>query len=238
MVIFDEESHTYTNPDTGEIYISTTTLLGNYEKEFDTEGHATRIAKRDGIDKQFILDEWEKTKNDACDKGTKIHKIMEDHINGEPVPQCSIQQRVALNELYKSYDDSVKSELPKRGYKGTVAEMILSHDGYKLAGMADIIYDYGKHFFVGDFKTNKAFRFYSPYNEFLLSPVDHLEACQFNVYTLQLSIYAYMYEQQTGKKCKGLIIYYLEGTIWKPIHLNYLKSEVENILDHYHKKPK
>jgi len=233
MVIFDEEAHTYTNPETGERYISTTTLLGDYKNKFDTEGHATRISKRDGVSKQFIIDEWEKTKDIACAKGTRIHKIMEDHIEGKPIPDGSTKSQLILNEMYSSYDQLVKQCVPDRSHKDTYSEMILSLDKYKLAGMADIVYDCNKYFYIGDFKTNKAFKFTSQYDEFLLPPVDHLTSCEFNNYTLQLSIYAYMYEQETGKKCKGLIVYYLEGTTWRSIACNYLKSDVINILENY-----
>jgi len=91
-------------------------------------------------------------------------------------------------------------------------------------------------FTVGDFKTNKKFNFTSKYCESLLSPVEHLHNCEFNVYALQLSIYAYMYEKLTKKKCRGLVIFYLENGKWVSVSCNYLKNDVIAILSDYKEK--
>ena len=50
-------------------------------------------------------------------------------------------------------------------------------------------------FDINDYKTNKVINFYSQYAKKLLPPMDHLDDCQYNIYALQLSIYAYFYEQ-------------------------------------------
>ena len=78
-VKFDEASHTYTHQDLGR-FISVTTLLGKYKKPFERDLHATRVAKREGVTIDVVLEMWEKEKNRACDKGTKIHKLLEDYI--------------------------------------------------------------------------------------------------------------------------------------------------------------
>jgi hypothetical protein len=50
---------------------------------------------------------------------------------------------------------------------------------------------------------------------------------------MQLSIYAYLYEQLTGKKCRKLVIYYLQGDRFVAHHGNYMKAEVLNLFKHY-----
>ena len=105
--------------------------------------------------------------------------------------------------------------------------------------MADLIYEHSKdEFTLGDFKTNKKFRFSSPFGERLLAPVDHLHNCENNIYALQLSMYAYFYEQLTGKKCRKLVIFYLSGDRFKAYHCNYLKSDVEKVLENYKQQTK
>ena len=47
-VKFDEKSHTYTHNTLGKL-ISVTTLLGKYKKPFDSNYHAERVAKREGV---------------------------------------------------------------------------------------------------------------------------------------------------------------------------------------------
>jgi ATP-dependent exoDNAse (exonuclease V) beta subunit len=122
-------------------------------------------------------------------------------------------------------------------YKEVLSEFKLYDHDYELAGTADLVFCHKNNTFtIGDFKTNKKFNFTSKYNENLLYPIDHLHNCEFNVYALQLSIYAYMYEKLTGNKCRGLVIFYLENGKWAPVSCNYLKNDVVAILSDYKEK--
>lgn len=225
LVVFDEKSHTYTHTEYGKL-ISVTTLLGKYKKPFDSHTHAARVAKREGVHINVVLEMWEAGKNKACDKGTKIHKLLEDYITGGVVVD-------RFDWMYESYNKSVDEHVSK--YKGVLCEQLFYNEDYRVAGLADLLYDHGgNEFTIGDFKTNKRFRFNSQYSERLLFPVDHLHSCEFNSYALQLSMYAYMYEQMTGKKCRGCVIFYLNGRSFDTYHCNYLKSDVEKILKHYY----
>ena len=189
MIVFDEESHTYTNTELDIKYISVTTLLGKYKKPFDSDGHSKRVAAREGVSQEMVLELWATETKKATDKGTKIHKLMEDFIkNGITRPE--------FNFLYKSYDDLVR-------------------------------------LCIGNFKTNKKFKFTTDFNDFFVDPISHLTYCEFNMYALQLSMYAYMHELVTGKKCKKLVVFYLNQDKWIPYHLNYLKTDVINIFKHY-----
>ena len=228
-VIFDEASHTYTHEAYGNL-ISVTTLLGKYKKLFDSNYHAERVAKREGVSKELVLEMWESEKNKACDKGTKIHKLLEDYINvGETQDD--------YGWLFKSYDKSVERCIDS--YKEVLCERLLHNDEYKVAGTADLIYKHSKdEFTIGDFKTNKRFRFCSQFGERMLAPVDHLHNCEFNIYALQLSMYAYMYEQLTGMRCRKLVIFYLSGDRFTTYHCNYLKSDVEKVLENYKQQTK
>ena len=100
-----------------------------------------------------------------------------------------------------------------------------------LLGDANVIY-HGSEFSIMDFKTNKQFRYLSKYNEYLLKPVDHLQSCEFNNYALQLSLYAFMYSQMTGKKLRALAINYLntETERWRNIPIQYLRYEAYLLL--------
>ena len=69
----------------------------------------------------------------------------------------------------------------------------------------------------------------------MIGPVDHLHTCEFNTYALQLSMYAYMHEQMTGKKCRKCVIFYLQEDRFVPYHINYLKADIINILNDYRK---
>ena len=60
MIVFNEEKHTYTNSKTDEKYISVTTLLGKYKTPFDKDKHSLRVAEREGVPQEMVLEMWEK----------------------------------------------------------------------------------------------------------------------------------------------------------------------------------
>jgi|TARA_R110000803_G_scaffold101470_8_gene169374 hypothetical protein len=221
-ITFTEWNHTYTHNKTGEKFTSVTTILGKYKKPFDSEGAATRVAKREGVSKEMVLEMWEKEKNKACDRGTSLHKLLEDYITvGEQVDD--------YGWLYKTYDRCAEYNVDR--YKKVLCEQLLWNEELKVSGLADLIYEHKDGTFtVGDFKTNKRYRFSSDYNEWMLPPLDHLTVCEHSTYTMQLSIYAWLYEQLTGKRCRKLVIYYLKGDRFVAHHGNYMKAEVENLM--------
>ena len=229
MVIFDPIEHKYTNDETNENYISATTILGEYKPKFDADGMAQRIAQRDGVTKEEVLENWAAITKKATDKGSFVHKLLEDYI-------LSGTTDVRIPWLFQSFDKRILETVER--YSKVHSEKLLYNHHYKTAGTADLIYDNGKYFYVGDFKTNKAFKFDSKYNEFHLPPIDHLVCCEFNSYALQLSLYAYMYELMSGKKCKKLFIMYLRPDLrtFDVHHVNYLKCEVIALLEHYKDK--
>lgn len=224
MIIFDEPNHTYTDSETGEVYTSVTTIISEYEPEFDADYHSARIAKRECVPQQMILDDWAAINKRATDKGTLIHKIMEEYVRDG-------KRRDSAYKLYDSYEDAVCNILDP--FKSVSAEIRMHVNQYLLAGTADLLYDHGDDFTIGDFKTNARFRFSSKYNERFFAPLEHLTVCEFNAYALQLSIYAYMRELTTAQKCRKLVVLYLEEGKWKPIHLNYMRHEAKALLDHW-----
>ena len=115
-------------------------------------------------------------------------------------------------------------------FKNVLCENLLYDEEYKIAGTADLIYEHKNEFTIGDFKTNKRFRFSSSYCERLKDPVSHLHNCEFNLYGLQLSLYAYLYERMTSKRCRKCVIFYLKDERFLSYHVNYMKAEVETIL--------
>jgi ATP-dependent exoDNAse (exonuclease V) beta subunit len=225
MIVFNEEKHTYTNDKTDEQYISVTTLLGKYKTPFDKDKHSLRVAEREGVTQEMVLEMWQKENKRATDRGTKIHKLMENYVSfGEKSND--------YDWLYKSYDKVISYSIER--FKKIYSENLLHNDEYKIAGTADLIYDHGDYFTIGDFKTNKKFNYTSDFNEHFKAPIDHLLYCEFNNYALQMSLYAYMYELNSGKKCKKIVVFYLREDKWQPIYCNYLKSDIKNILSHYH----
>ena len=49
----------------------------------------------------------------------------------------------------------------------------------------------------------------SGYGNWLKPPLTYLSDCQYNIYGLQMSIYAYMFQMETGKKVGRMGLLYL-----------------------------
>ena len=113
---FDEAAHTYTHNDTGEKFISVTTLLGKYKQPFDRDGHSKRVAAREGVSQELVLEMWEEEKNKACKRGTDIHKILEDYISYGDVKDN-------YGWLCKSYDKAAERSI--ESFKNVLCENLI-----------------------------------------------------------------------------------------------------------------
>ena len=76
---FDEGPHKYTDSN-GREYISTTTIIGRYAPKFDSKYWARKKAKEQGVSEKQILEQWDKIKNEACERGTNTHNGLENAI--------------------------------------------------------------------------------------------------------------------------------------------------------------
>jgi len=228
MITFDPVRHQYKNDFTGELYTSVTTLLGKYKKPFDSVTAAERVAKREGKTVETVLAEWKTLNTASQEYGTLIHSIIEDYNKEQKI-------RKGYEDLITSYNALGILDV----WNDTLySEKLLHLHSYKLAGTADIIRDEGKGgFSIFDIKTNKKFNFFSQYNERLLSPLDHLTACEFTSYSLQLSLYALMYQNLTGRHLNQLGIFYYdrESLSFKYYPVVYMRTDVINLLTHYAK---
>jgi hypothetical protein len=138
-----------------------------------------------------------------------------------------------------------------------IAEKKIYTSKYMIAGMIDVLVVKGKKFAIVDWKTNKdELKFISGYykkvkegdvwvkgTEFiqrddrLKYPIDNLQKCKGIIYSLQLSLYAYIMELWGYKLINnGLMIFHIRPRR-KPLRIpiQYYKGDVGRMLEH-HKK--
>ena len=240
-VYLEPIQHKYHHRETGKIYKSVTTTLTSIEPHFDAEAVSLAIVNQAnnvkqeryiGLTQQQILDYWQQLNDEANEYGTKVHDIVERYL--------------LANKWYFPKDDEVGRFEQKviDGYNALnieegVAmwpERILFSEEYQLAGTSDLIIDIDDVFFdVADYKTNSVFNFYNPYGyETLYKPFDHMQACQWSIYTLQLSVYAYMYELEFPKrKCRQIYVLYWdkEKETFQKIQIMYMKHEAKKLIE-------
>lgn len=235
-VYLEPIEHVYIHRETGKRYTSVTRVISMIEEEFDTESVATAISlqadddpKKNptyiGMTKDRIVSYWQEINDAANEYGTRVHEIVEKYLVAKKwyFPEDEFEKKVIA--AYEALNiDEGKFMWPER---------ILFSEEYELAGTTDALIDIDDVFFdVGDWKTNKEFNYFSKYGKMLLKPFDHLQDCQFVVYTIQLSTYALMYEMETGKKCRQIWIGYFdkETCTFSKINLMYMKHEAEKLL--------
>lgn len=187
MLKFDKASHTYKNIHTDEEYVSATSLINKFKKKFDVELHAKRVADKEGVTAEEIKQRWKSMNTQSKVKGSKVHDIIDVY-----------NKTGKVDEEYAALIDSLRSLELYDPLKSRCEELVYNHV-FKIAGTADVIEDLGNTFNVYDFKTNKKFNLCSNYKSYLLAPLSHLSECEYNIYALQLSLYAFMYHTMTGK---------------------------------------
>ena len=79
FLFFDEGPHKYTDT-LGNEYRSVTTLVGDYYNHFNADYWAHKKAREQGKSEKQIRAEWNRIKDEACERGTATHNGIEDAI--------------------------------------------------------------------------------------------------------------------------------------------------------------
>ena len=162
----------YVTPE-GKEYPSITTVLSPRNKE-----GLMKWRKKVGNDVATHI------ANKAATRGTKVHKMCEDFINGLDMekPKKDFLPYCLFNELKNQTFDNINDVIGQ--------ELVLYSDKYKIAGRTDLIANYKGELSIVDFKTSTNERKDS-YNE---------------NYYIQTSAYAEMFEELTGQPINQIVI--------------------------------
>jgi hypothetical protein len=228
--------HVYIHRATGDKFSSVTKAITSIEPHFDAEAVASAIVRQSdnvkqeryiGMSKIQILDYWQMLNDEANTYGTFVHDVVERYLKAKKwwFPDDDLSKKVIAGYNELKIDEGIRMQ----------PERIMFSEEYKLAGMSDLIVDIDPVWFdVGDWKTNRIFNFYNPYGfETLLKPFDHLQNCQWSIYTLQLSVYALMYMLETGKRCRHIWVGYWnkETETFTKIPIMFLMKEAKQLLE-------
>ena len=188
---------------------------------------------------QDILDEWDKTNRESCERGTKIHADLENSM-------YNMGANVSLKRFGiggKFVGDKGRTNLDLEN--GVYPEYLISRtskDGIlKIAGQIDLLVKNGNEITICDWKTNKEIKTKGGFDTRLkqtakmLYPLNRLDDCNLNHYNLQLSTYAWMVKKLNPNfKIKDLVLVHFDHTGKETVyHLPYLEKEVEQMLRYY-----
>lgn len=177
---FDEGPHKYTDSN-GNEYISVTTLIGNYCPKFDAKYWAHKKAREQGVSEKEILKQWDKIKNEACDRGTNTHNGIENaikdvskfkeaiqylqQVGGRCITVADIPNLIPTPldiDKFKEATENKYEEIyrvfqfyTERGYT-IYSEIGVFDPELLISGTIDILCDRPTDFVILDWKTNRS----------------------------------------------------------------------------------
>lgn len=200
--VFYTDSHMYTYK--GEqVETSVTKFISQFETPFDRDKWLPKKAKERGITVEELAAEWKHKADVSTNTGTFFHKHMEEGFAGkyywpdftqllEDLRDEVYNRYLGLYEMGTKFQQDFQQQLIPVKSEFTVG---LST---KIAGQIDQLF-YNRNtrkLDIYDWKTNKSIECWSPYRKKLLGPFSHLDDCELNKYSLQLSTYKYLLEKQ------------------------------------------
>lgn len=181
-LVFDEPQHKYTDT-LGNGYISTTTILHNYQPKFDKSYWLRKKSKELGVSEKKLEQQWNTIKDEACERGSNTHNGLEDGIKGGSQFKKAIQylearqtgEMITVADIptilgnYRLLDLSEFIELTENKYP-QIYEVFQRYtdNGYQIyaeigtflidflvSGTIDVLLLREDKFVIGDWKTNR-----------------------------------------------------------------------------------
>lgn len=220
MITFKEDTHQYFDKYNRE-YTSVSSTIHKYIPPFDPDGEITRkYANKNKKTIEQVKTEWSLKGQNSCILGTAIHKQCEDYI---------LTKQITGNWSFHLHDYISNNRIGDK----LIAEKIIYNTEKLICGTADLVVMHGnKKFSIDDYKSNEQIRKDNKYGVKMLAPFDHMDYCEFNTYSFQLSMYAYMTEL-FGFTLVDLAILHMDKKLNKinPIKVPYLKDEIKWIFN-------
>jgi hypothetical protein len=198
---------------------SVTTLIGEYKQPFDKDYWAEKKSIELGVNVNEILNDWKFKADFASQKGSIFHSFVENYLFNKifPFPEtqtiehlgsvenmlkCKGQVNLLIELFKKFYDDSFGKLIPVR------AELVVGDEELGVCGMVDQIFwnEKSQKLEIWDWKTNKEFKSDDHPNgkyKKLLHPFSHLWENHLNEYSIQVSLYRLMLEDEIGLETHG-----------------------------------
>lgn len=204
-LIFIPETHTYKSLlDPDKEWVSVTKVISKFKQPFDSKKISSRVSKNKkskwyGKSEEAILKAWEDEKNRSLDLGNWYHNKMESFLLNS--------ETVLVNDTVLKVH---KPEVDENGYKishnpsleeGVYPELFIYNNNLGICGQSDIVEIINNKIYITDYKTSKdvkkeSFVNWEGISSKMLSPLSHLDDCNFNHYSLQLNLYLYMIKRQ------------------------------------------
>ena len=234
---FVPESHTYLIDN--KIAQSVTTILKKYVKPFERDYWANKKANDLGVPVEEILAKWEYNAKFSQIKGTLVHQFLECNLTNQnfEYPEELIINQFGFDPIQTPFNSIIEvakqflTDIDNKMYP-VASELVIGDSEYLVGGTIDQLF-YNKKsgkLEIWDWKTNKEIKTTSRY--YHLSPLDHIPDTELDHYSLQLGLYKYILEANTGLELGNSYIVWLNEneSKYQIYKAHDYKSEVEVIL--------
>jgi hypothetical protein len=180
-ILFEEAAHEYF---LGKVkLLSVTKFVGSFFPEFDREAVAEKYAMKHNLNVRDVLETWDKDQRAASDKGHNLHAYAY-----ALVTDTDSEWIDRYVDGYKKINMALKQIKSK--FKVLGAEVIVASPALGLAGTIDLLCwdEATSDVLIFDWKSSKNISKENVW-ETAYPPIEHLDDCNFNHYSLQLNTY-------------------------------------------------
>lgn len=201
----DRSTHEYED-ENGAKFISGSTWAGQFEKPFNAELIAPKVAEKKLTTADKVLEGWDMKSEVSLSYGTTVHKSVELAVKYNELPNNPHLAALAQDALDLIKDQEVSSE-----------QFICSFEDH-FCGIVDLLVNLGnKHLKLIDLKTGDI------YKKVSLTPEakelwPNLKQQTFSIYQLQLSFYAYILTKM-GYKVDSAEIWAEAAEAWQVVNV-------------------
>ena len=200
IITFTPQHHKYSSiePD-GIDWLSVTSFISNFKQPFDADTIAAKTSKSKkskwyGMTPEAIKEAWKSEANRATTLGTWYHNCRERDI----CELSTMERHGFVVPVVKPIEkDGIKLSPNQKLANGVYPEHMVYLKSAGLCGQSDLVEVVDGAVHITDYKTNKeikveGFTNWEGVTQKMLTPVSHLDDCNFNHYALQLSLYMFI----------------------------------------------
>jgi hypothetical protein len=214
ILIFTPEDHKYRSIDVTDQtdWLSVTSFIGNFKKPFDADVIAAKTAKSKkskwyGMTPEDIKAAWKAEALRATTLGTWYHNCRE----ADLCELNNMERHGVTVPVFKPIEkDGCKYSPAQKLIDGIYPEHLVYLRSAGICGQSDIVEVINGEVHITDYKTNKeikteGFTSWEGISQKMLTPLSHLDDCNFMHYALQLSMYMFIILKHNPKLKPGVL---------------------------------
>jgi hypothetical protein len=239
-ITFYDDKHSYKIDGQPSAKVSVTGLVNTVKEPFDEEKWAAIKAKEFGFSLEEMKLVWKKNNQMATYQGSTLHNYIDNFYQNKVKPynrdlakatlgdvlhdKMYENLKVLVKQFMNFYNDTKDCIIPIKN-EFVVGDL----EDTRICGMLDmLVYNSEtEKYEIFDFKTNKRFSMVSKFEKKLQPPLQHLDECEFNIYSLQLSLYKIFIQKYAKIEIDKLKVVWfsVNNENYEVIELDYLQNE-------------